>query len=450
MVEVPVKLYISNLLKTTRESARKLGLVSGPVRNAALQAMAERLGGEQTELLEANRQDIDSIAKGLDRDAHKEAVDRIRITDEGITSIAASIRQIAELPDPVGQITQLWRQPNGMQVSRMRVPLGVIGVVSDRGPRILAESLALCLKTGNVCIYRGGTEWPHSNRTMVKLFREAAEQNGIPQGALLFLDRPEREAVLELIKQAKFLDAVVPRGGAGLRRTVMEQARIPVLGHDAGPSFVYLDGDIDVPLAQNVVINSKAQDPTAGNAVDTILVHQSAARHLLSGLLRRLLSEFKVDVRGCPKTVSLMGMQAMTNFRAVEEAKEEDWGEKFQAPVLAVKIVSDLDEALSHMAAFGPCHTVSIVSRDYDAVMRFVREVDASAVLINASTRLNEGEEMGVGTQMGVSSTHIHARGPLGPEALTCQKYVMFGTGQLRHPHPVPDPYEDAMMLKRF
>jgi glutamate-5-semialdehyde dehydrogenase len=234
-----------------------------------------------------------------------------------------------------------------------------------------------------------------------------------------------------------------------LRKTVVELSRIPVLGDDLGVSHVYVDAEADIPLAQNVVVNSKAQEVSAANTVDTLLVHQGIARQLVSALVLRLLNEFKVDVRGCPKTLALTGMQALSNYRSVKEATEEDWGRQFQSPVLAVKIVKDVGEAVEHVNRYGPGHTAAIVTRDYATAMRFAREVDSSAVLINASTRLHDGQEFGLGGQVGVSLSRVHARGPVGLEDLTCLRYVVFGTGQLRHPHPVPVPYEDAIMLKR-
>ncbi|MGH7250580.1 MAG: glutamate-5-semialdehyde dehydrogenase [Nitrospiraceae bacterium] len=453
MVEVPVKIYITNLLKQARGAVRHLALLPSVTKNRALLGMVERLMADEEVILEANRQDVEAVGKTLvgetNKDTVKEAVERVRLTDEAIREMVERFREVAELPDPVGEVTKIWKRPNGMEVSRVRVPIGVIGIISDAGPTVTSEAVALCLKSGNVCVVRGGTESLRSTAVIARCLREAAEQAGVPAGAMTFVERPEREAVLELLRDNKYVDAIIPRGSVGLRKTVVEQTRLPVLSHDLGICHIYIDANADLPLAQNVVVNSKVQLPSAPNAADTLLVHQAAARGLVPGLVRRLLDEFKVEVHGCPKTVALTGSEQMTGYKAVIEAKEEDWGRQFQAPTLAVKVVKDMDEALEHIVKYGPGHTATIVTRDYAAAMRFVREVDSGAVLVNASTRLHDGREFGLGGAIGISTARIHARGPVSLEDLTCQKYVVLGTGQLRQPHPVPTTYEDAIMLKK-
>jgi glutamate-5-semialdehyde dehydrogenase len=453
MVDVPVKIYVTNLAKKAREAARPLALLSGAARAKALLTMADRLQAQEDAILEANREDVELVGKKLEgatnKDTVKEAVDRVRLTAGEIPELTATLRKIAELPDPVGEITKVWRRPNGMQVSRVRVPIGVIGIVSDLGPMATTEAAALCLKSGNVCVVCGGSEWSRSNALIGATMRQAAQDSGMPVDALIFLDRTEREVALELLRQTKYLDAVIPRGGPGLRKTIAEQTRLPILCHEAGVCHIYIDEDADLPLAQNIVINSKIQRPTALNAADTLLVHQATGRNLLPGLIRRLLDEFKVEVRACPKTVALTGAQTLTGYKSVVEAKEDDWGRQFQGPILAVKIVKDLDEALEHIGRYGPGHTDAIVTRDYSTAMRFAREVDSSAVLVNASTRLHDGEEFGLGGSVGINTQRPAARGPVALEELTCEKYVVLGTGQLRQPHPVPVAYEDAIMLKR-
>jgi glutamate-5-semialdehyde dehydrogenase len=452
-IDVPTKIYVERLAKQAREAMRPLALLSTTVKNRALVAMAERLEADTDSILEANRDDVEAVGKMLEGESNKDrvkaAVERTRLTAEEIASMADGLRAIADLPDPVGEVTQMWQQSDGMQVSRIRVPIGVIGIISELGPAVTANAAAMCLKSGNVCIIRGGAEWLRSGRLITAGLREAAEQTGVPAGALSFIQRPEREAAFELLRLTKFVDAVIPRGGAGLRKAVLEQSRLPVLCHDGGVSTVYVDANADLPLAQNIVVNSKVQKASATNAADTLLVHQSTGRHLLPGLIRRLLDEFKVEVHGCPKTIALTGSQSMTGYQDVKAAVEEDWGQQFLAPTLAVKIVADVDEALEHIARYGPCQTAAIVTRDYATAMRFTREVDAAAVLVNASTRLHEAEPLGLHAEIGVSTMRLHARGPVTLEQLTCQKYVALGTGQLRQPHPVPQAYEDAIMLKR-
>jgi glutamate-5-semialdehyde dehydrogenase len=442
------------MAKKAREAAKPMALLATPVKDKALRAMADRLEEGQDRILAINKQDSEEVGKPLletvtNKDVIREAVERVRLTADSIKEMAEGLRRVAELPDPVGEVTRIWRRPNGMEVSRMRVPIGVIGIVSELAPKAMTDSIALCLKSGNVCIFRGAPEWLRTNTAIVTILREAAEGAGVPAGAIAFVERPEKEGALELMRLHTLLDAFIPRGGPGLRKTVLDQVRVPVLCHDGGISTIYVDKDVDLPLAQNLVVNAKVQQPGASNSADTLLVHQTTARPLLPALIRRLIEEFKVDVRGCPKTVALIGSQPMTGHKSVEPAGEEDWSRQFQSKTLAVKMVVDAEEALAHIACYGPAHSCSIATRDYATAMRFAREVDAAAVLINASTRLHEGEEFGLGGQMGVATGRTHARGPIGLEELTCQKYVVLGTGQLRHPHPVPVTYEDAIMLKK-
>ncbi len=449
MVEVPVKIYVTNLSKRAREAARPMALLSGVTKNRALAAMADCVEAEEEALLRANLQDAEAVGKNLDREAAREAVERVRLTSESVKAMAEVVRRIADLPDPVGEVTAMHLRPNGMQVSRVRTPIGVIGIISEFDPQVMTESIALCLKSGNVCVFRGGPEWIRTNTKLASILREAAEGAGVPTGAISFVERTEKEAAIELLRQTPYLDAVIPRGGTGLRKTVIEQTRLPILCHDGGLSYVYIDADADLPLAQNIVVNSKVQRASAPGSVDTLLVQQSIARSLLSALIRRLLDEFKVEVRGCPKTLALAGAQSFGAYKEVKAATEEDWTKQFSSPIMAVKTVTDLDEALGHIARYGSVHTATIVTRDYATAMRFTQEVDGAAVMVNASTRLHDGEEFGLGGQIGISTMRMHARGPVGLEELTCHKYVVLGTGQLRHPHPVPVAYEDAIMLKR-
>ena len=449
MVEVPVKIYITNLAKKAKLVARLTAMLTTTVKNQALLVTADRLMESEAAILAANLEDVEAVGKRLEREAGTEAVKRVRFTPDTIKEIADGLRAVAELQDPVGMVTKVWRRPNGTEVSRVRVPLGVIGVISELGPISTVETVALCLKAGNACILRVGTDWSRTHQAIMTLFREAAEEAGVPAGGLSFVERPEKEGAMELIRLNAFVDAIVARGGVGLRKTVIEQARMPVLCADGGVCHVYIDADADLPLAQNIVVNSKAQDPTQPNSVDTVLVHQAVARPLLPPLVTRLLDEFKIEVHGCPATISLAGTPDLSHYSSVKPATDDDWGKQFLGKVLAMKVVKSMDEALAHIARHGPGHADVIVTRDYAAAMRFVREVDSSGVLVNASTRLHEGQEYGLGGQVGVNVGRMQARGPISLEELTCQKYVVLGTGQLRHPHPVPAAYEDAIMLKK-
>jgi glutamate-5-semialdehyde dehydrogenase len=453
MQEVPVKLYLDKLLKDCRSLARQLALLPGPAKDKALRAMADRLEADADVILAANVKDVDAVGKSHEADVKKDqmkaAVARLRMTADHIKEIVERLRLIADLPDPVGAVTARWEQPDELQVSRVRVPIGVIGVISEMSPLVTVESIALCLKSGNLCVFRGAPEWSLTTHAIEMGLRQAAESSGVPAGAWILIDRPEREIAVELMRAGKSLDALIPRGGAGLRKVVMEHAKVPVLCHDGGLTQLYVDGETDIPMAQNVVINSKVQLPGAANALDTLLVEQVIGRQFLPPLINRLLDQFKVEVRGCPKTISLMGQMAMTGHTAIVPATDADWHTQFQGPVLAVKMVENLDEALAHIKEHGPCLTAVIATARYESAMRFTREVDAGTVLVNASTRLNAGEGFGLGADIGLSGSRLHAKGPIGLEQLTCEKYVAFGSGQLRLPHPVPETYFDAIMLKR-
>ena len=453
MPEVPVKLYLDKILKTCRTSVSVLAGIPGPVKDKALRAMADRLSSDEAAILSANEKDVDALGKSfgsdLNKDRLKAAVARVRMVVEDVKEMAERLRVIADQPDPVGAVTGRWERPDGLLVSRVRVPIGVIGIISELKPLVTVESIALCLKSGNLSVFRGAPEWAQTHEVIGKGLREAAQQNGIPEGAWVLIDRPEKDVAVELIRAGKALDAIIPRGGAGLRKALLDGARMPVICHDGGLTHLYVDADVDLPLVQNVVINSKVQLPAATNALDTLLVQQGVARQFLPALINRLLVEFKVDVRGCPKTLALMGQMPISGHTSIIPATDEDWNRQFQAPSLAVKMVVDMDEALTHIAEHGPCITAVIATSNYSSAMRFTREVDASAVIVNASSRLHDAEGFGFGSDIGLSSARLHAKGPIGLEQLTCEKYVVFGNGQLRLPHPVPETYFDAIMLKR-
>jgi glutamate-5-semialdehyde dehydrogenase len=453
MPEVPVKLYLDKILKICRNAVRKVSVIPAPVKDRALRAMADRVAQDEAAILSANERDVDALGKSfgseVSKDRLKAAVARVRMTPDDVKEMAERLRAIADQPDPVGAVTGRWERPDGLQVSRVRVSIGVIGIISELPPLVTVESIALCLKSGNVSVFRGAPDWSQTHEVIGKGLREAAGQQGIPPDAWVFIDRPEKDVAVELIRSGRALDAIIPRGGAGLRKAVLEGARMPVLCHDGGQTYLYVDADVDLPLVQNVVINSKVQRPVATNALDTLLVQQGVARQFLPALINRLLVEFKIDVRGCPKTLALMGQMPISGHTSIIPAAEEDWSRQFQSPTLAVKMVADMDEAMTHIAEHGLCMTAVIATSNYSSALRFTREVDASAVFVNASSRLHDAEGFGFGSDIGLSSARLHAKGPIGLEQLTCEKYVVFGNGQLRMPHPVPETYFDAIMLKR-
>lgn len=452
-VDVPIKLYLDKLLKECRKVSVSLALLPGPVKAKALHAMADRVAADAALILAENAKDVEAVGKSLGsadtKDRMKAAVARVRLTADQMKEMVERLHFIADLPDPVGAVMSRHERPDGLQVSTVRVPIGVVGVISERNPLVTAESMALCLKSGNLCVFRGASEWKLTHQAMEARFREAATENGIPHGAWVLIDRQEKEVALDLMRSGKTLDALIVRGGAGLRKAVAEQAKVPVLCDDGGLTHFYIDEAPDISVAQNLVINSKVQQAGASNALDTLLVQQIVGRQFLPPLINRLLDEFKVEVHACPKTVALMGQMAMTGHTSIIPATDADWHTQFAGPTLAIKMVENLDEALAHIRTHGPSLTAGIATTRYESAMRFTKEVDASAVLVNASTRLHAGDSFGMGSDVGLSVGKLHAKGPIGLEQLTCEKYVAFGSGQLRLPHPVPETYFDAIMLKR-
>lgn len=447
MVEVPVKIFVQGLLKEAKSSSRPMSCLSGKLKAEVLAGMAQVVHSKIDTILEGNERDLEAIDKGLNQQAYHEAVERVRITADTVSQMADRLQMLADWPDPIGEASHAWMTPDGMQVQQVRSPLGVLAVISDMGPSVTVESVGMCLKTGNVCIFRGGSEWLHTNRILVELLKNVAVSAGVPVGGITFLDRNTPEAALELVKYPQYVNAVIPRGKAALRKAIQEQAKMPVIGYDGGLCHVYVDQDVDQPLAQTIVVNGKVQKPSASNALDTLLVHQGVARHFLPGLIRRLLQEYRVTLKGCPVTVSMLGIQAMTGHLGIQPVTEEDFTMKYQSLTLNIKVVKNFQDALDHIAKFAPGHTDAIVTRDYQVAMQFIREVDSSGVLVNASPRLHEGEPFGLGPELGSNCTHTHHRGPLSLRDLTLEKYVVLGTGQLRQPHPVPQAYQDAMML---
>ncbi len=424
-LEAPVEVltpeeYVTTLVKRAKEAAGRLSSLPTAVKNQALEAMADGLEEHEAELLAENEKDLEQFEATPER---KALGDRLRLTAERIREMAAGIRDIARLPDPLGDTPKMWTRPNGMQVGRMRVPIGVIGIIYEARPNVTADSAALCLKSGNVCILRGGSEALHSNVAIARVLSESAEKAGVPAGAITFVDRAEREVVQLLLKQDRYIDLIIPRGGESLMKTIAEHATIPVLKHDKGVCHTYVDVDADPEVAERICLNAKVQRPSTCNAMETLLVHHSIARTWLPLLVEKLTAA-KVDVRGCAKTCQLCP--------EVTPAADDDFGREFLDLVLAIKVVKNMDEALEHIATYGSQHTEAIVTKDYARAMRFLREVDAGAVLVNASTRLNDGYQFGLGAEIGISTSRLHARGPMGLEELTCSKFVVLGSGQIR------------------
>ena len=417
---IPIPEYVNELVTRAKGAAGRLATLSTTVKNRALLAMAEALEAQTDALLAANELDLEAFGTEPEK---KAMADRLRLTAKRIVEMAIGLREVAALPDPLGDMPKMWTRPNGMQVGRVRVPIGVIGIIYESRPNVTADSAALCLKSGNACVLRGGSEAIHSNTAIATVLSEAAEKAGIPAGAITFIARPDRELVPLLLKQDRYIDLIIPRGGESLMRVITEHATIPVVRHDAGVCHIYVDADADPAMAERVCFNAKVQRPSTCNAMETLLVHQGIARHWLAPFIEKLVAA-KVEVRGCQKTCQLSS--------AATAASDDDFGKEFLDLTVAVKVVKNVDEAMEHIAKYGSRHTEAIVTSDYPKAMRFLREVDASAVLVNASTRLNDGYQFGLGAEIGISTSRIHARGPMGLEELTCFKFIVMGSGQVR------------------
>jgi len=406
--------------QAARQGAARMARVSTDVKNRALLAMAERLVAETDFLLSENAKDV---AAAHAQGQAAPLVERLTLNSARVSEMAAGLREVAALPDPVGEILGLTRRPNGMQVGQMRVPIGLIGIVYESRPNVTADVVALCVKSGNGVLLRGGSEAIHSNRAIARLLQEAAGASGLPVDAIQLLDQTDRQAILEMLGLVGIVDLIIPRGGVGLMRLVDENARVPVMKHDAGICHIYVDESADLRMAEAICVNAKVQRPAVCNAMETLLVHRAVAPAFLPSLVKQL-TDAGCTLRGCPKTLALLPTLA--------PATEEDWRTEYLALILSIKIVDHLDEAMAHITTYGSAHSEAIVTQSYPRAMRFLREVDASAVLVNASTRLNDGFQFGLGAEMGISTSRIHARGPMGLTALTCTKFIVLGDGQLR------------------
>jgi len=350
-------------------------------------------------------------------------IDRLTVKAATIETMAASLKEVALLNDPVGTMGPTWIRPNGLQIARMRIPLGVIGIIYESRPNVTVDAAGLCLKAGNAVILRGGSEAFYSNQALAAIIARALEHSGLPDKSVQVVPIREREAIYALLNQEEFVDLIIPRGGEGLIRSVVENSKIPVLKHYKGVCHIYIDADADLDMAQNICLNAKAQRPGVCNAMETMLVHRSVAEVFLPAMAGRF-AEAGVELRGCAATCRILP--------DAQKARESDWPAEYLDLILAVKVVEDIDEALAHIAAYSSNHSEAIVTRDHENAQRFVREADSSAVLVNASTRFNDGGQLGLGAEIGISTSKLHAFGPMGLEELTTTKFIVQGSGQVR------------------
>ena len=415
-----IKRYMQDLGQRARVAARAISRAETAAKDAALIAMADEIERETGTLIAANKKDLDAgKAQGLD-DA---LLDRLELNTARIKAMADGLRQIAALPDPVGEITDLNYRPSGIQVGRMRVPLGVIGIIYESRPNVTADAAGLCLKSGNATILRGGSEAIHSNQAVAACIQTGLKQAGLPEDAVQVVEITDRAAVGELIRMKVYVDVIVPRGGKSLIERISAEATIPVIKHLHGVCHVYIDDKADMHKAVKVAFNAKTQRYGTCNTMETLLVARGVAAKILP-VLAEMYQEKGVELRGCEATCKIVS--------GIKVATDEDWHTEYLAPILSIRVVENVDEAMDHIARYGSAHTDSIVTEDITHARRFLREVDSSSVMVNASTRFADGFEYGLGAEIGISTNKLHARGPVGLEGLTCQKYIVLGDGHVR------------------
>jgi len=415
-----IKDYMQGVGQAARAASRAMALADTNAKNRALENIATAILLDSARLLAANAKDVAAAqADGLDA----ASIDRLTLTEKTIKGMAEGLRQIAALPDPIGEISDLKFRPSGIQVGKMRVPLGVIGIIYESRPNVTADAAGLCLKSGNAAILRGGSEAIHSNQAIAACVHQGLREAGLPETAVQVVNTTDRAAVGELITMKEYVDVIVPRGGKGLIARISNEARIPVIKHLDGICHVYIDGEADLKKAVRIADNAKTHRYGVCNAMETLLVNANVAAQVLPELCAIYLK----------KGVELRGDEAARAVVAqMKAATEEDWRTEYLAPILAVRVVADLDAAIAHINTYGSQHTDSIVTENYSKAMRFLREVDSSSVMVNASTRFADGFEYGLGAEIGISTDKIHARGPVGLEGLTSQKYIVLGSGQIR------------------
>lgn len=415
---------ISTLLREIAEKAKnasqKLARTGTKARNAALLGMTQGLVDNAPYILEENAKDLaDADAKRLSG----AMTDRLRLDEARIEKIALGLREVAALPDPVGEVVRMWRRPNGLQVGRMRIPLGVIAIIYESRPNVTADAAGLCVKSGNAVILRGGSETIRTNVAIGEVLRRAAREAGIPEDSVQIIPVTDRDAVLEMLRLEEYIDLVIPRGGEGLIRFVAENSRIPVLKHYKGVCHIFVDESADNDMAESICLNAKVSRPGVCNALETLLVHEKIAPDFLPRMARAYEAA-GVELRGCAATKEVVP--------GVKEATEADWYEEYLDLILSVKVVSGLEEAIAHIEKYGSMHTESIITQDYANARAFVDGVNSSAVMVNASTRFADGYELGLGAEIGISTSRLHAFGPMGLEELTTTKFIVFGEGQVR------------------
>jgi glutamate-5-semialdehyde dehydrogenase len=417
---IDIKTYMQSIGREARAASRLVARAETAAKNRALTQMAAAIKRDEQSLLEANSVDVENARK---RGLEPAMIDRLTLTQKSIASMAEGLLQIASLADPVGEISDLKYRPTGIQVGKMRVPLGVIGIIYEARPNVTADAAGLCLKAGNAAILRGGSEALHSNQAIAACVKEGLKFAGLPEAAIQVIETTDRAAVGELVTMKEFVDVIVPRGGKGLIERISREACVPVIKHLDGVCHVYIDEGADLAKAIRVADNAKTQRYGTCNTMETLLVHEGIAKQVLPSLCKIYLDK-GVELRGDGGARAIVPQMG--------EATEEDWYTEYLAPILSIRVVNSLDQAIDHIATYGSQHTDSIITEDYSRARRFLREVDSSSVMVNASTRFSDGFEYGLGAEIGISTDKIHARGPVGLEGLTSQKFIVLGDGHVR------------------
>ena len=401
-----------------KEAARKLAFTSTRAKDNALAVMAQALIDNQEEILKANEIDVQAAEqKGL----RKSLVNRLRLTSETIIEISESIQEVIQLPDPVGG-GEFWTRPNGLRIQKMSVPLGVVAMIYEARPNVTVDAAVLCLKSGNACILRGGSEAIESNKALARIISEAVERSGLPKGSIQLIAKTEREYALQLMRMNNYIDVIIPRGGEGLIKTVIENSTVPVIETGTGVCHAFVDKDADMEKAVSIVFNAKTQKPGVCNALEALLVHQDVA-HIYLPLIGDKFKEFGVEIRGCERVMDILGYST--------PAKEADWSTEYLDLIISAKVVTDMEEALDHIYKYSTKHSETIITENYTSAQRFLNEIDAAAVFVNASTRFTDGGRFGFGAEIGISTQKLHARGPMALPELTTIKYIIFGDNHI-------------------
>jgi glutamate-5-semialdehyde dehydrogenase len=412
--------YCLGLARRAKTASSKLALVSTEAKNRWLLSSAEALDAQAETIIAANAKDL-ANAPGYGLDAA--AIDRLKLDAKRIQSISDALRQVASLPDPIGEVLDGYRRPNGLEIQKVRVPLGVVFFIYESRPNVTADAAAICIKSGNAVILRGGKEALHSSSAIIRCLQSQTHQHGIPEDAVQFVETTDRNAVGQFLKLSQYIDVAIPRGGEGLIRRVTEEATMPVIKHFDGNCHIYVDRGADLPMAVRVIENAKCQRMGVCNALESLLIHVDEAERLLPPL-NEVLSRYPIEIRGCARTLKILS--------SARAANDVDYRTEFLGPIMSCRVVDSLDEAIEHINAYGSHHTDAIMTRDLQSARRFTTAVDSSAVVVNASTRFNDGGEFGFGAEIGISTDKFHARGPCGLRELTSYKYIVHGNGHIR------------------